>query len=60
MPHGKKFYLDDIPLDEAWRRFNVALEQAGLSGPFPGEMVGLDDALAQTIAYYRERLADYL
>jgi putative molybdopterin biosynthesis protein len=50
MPHDRKFYLEDIPLDEAWRRFIAALEAAGLWAPLPGERVGLDKALGRVTA----------
>ena len=50
MPRDRKFYLDDIPLDEAWRRFIGALEAAGLWTPFPGEAVSLDKALGRVTA----------
>jgi putative molybdopterin biosynthesis protein len=50
MPHERKFYLDDIPLDEAWRRFIAALEAAGLWTPLPGEPVPLDKALGRVTA----------
>ena len=46
----RKIYLDDIPLDEAWRRLNAALEAAGLWGPFPGESVPLTKALGRVTA----------
>src|SRR5664280_554949 len=50
MLHDRKFYLDDMPLDEAWRHFVAALEHAGLWAPLPGELVGLDRALGRVTA----------
>jgi putative molybdopterin biosynthesis protein len=50
MPHERKFYLEDIPLDEAWRRFIAALEGAGLWSPFSGESLPLDEALGRVTA----------
>jgi len=46
----RKIYLEDIPLDEAWRRFIAAMESAGLWSPFPGEDVSLDEALGRVTA----------
>ncbi len=46
----RKVYLEDIPLDEAWRRFIAAMESAGMWSPFPGEDVPLDQALGRVTA----------
>ncbi|MBM2848596.1 MAG: molybdopterin biosynthesis protein [Anaerolineales bacterium] len=46
----RKVYLDDISLDEAWRRLIVALEAAGLWQPFEGEEMPLDQALGRVTA----------
>ena len=46
----RKVYLDDIPLDEAWRRLIGALDAAGLWQPFEGEVVPLDQALGRVTA----------
>jgi putative molybdopterin biosynthesis protein len=46
----RKVYLEDIALDEAWRRFNEALAAAGLDQPFPGEAVPLIEALGRVTA----------
>ena len=46
----RKVYLDDISLDEAWRRLIVALEAAGLWQPFAGEEKPLDQALGRVTA----------
>jgi putative molybdopterin biosynthesis protein len=50
MPHDRKFYLEDIPLEEAWHRFRTALQRAGLWAPLPGESLPLDEALARVTA----------
>jgi molybdopterin molybdotransferase/putative molybdopterin biosynthesis protein len=46
----RKVYLEDIPLDEAWRRFIAAMESAGMWSPFPGEDVPLDQAAGRVTA----------
>lgn len=46
----RKVYLEDIPLDEAWRRFIGAMEKAGVWSPFPGEDVPLDQAVGRVTA----------
>ncbi len=43
----RKFYLEDIPLDEAVARFYGALERNGGLKPLPGEAVPLDRALGR-------------
>jgi putative molybdopterin biosynthesis protein len=43
-------YLQDIPLDEAWRRLTSALAEAGLWQPLPGEAVPLEQALGRVTA----------
>jgi molybdopterin molybdotransferase/putative molybdopterin biosynthesis protein len=50
MPHDRKFYLEDIPLEEAWHRFSTALQRAGLWAPLPGESLPLDEALGRVTA----------
>ncbi len=43
--HGdRSYYLEDIPLAEAARKFEAALEAAGALGPTPGERLALDSA----------------
>ena len=37
----RRVYLEDIPLEEALRRFWAALERAGALGPLPAESVPL-------------------
>ena len=46
----RKVYLEDIPLDEAWRRFIAALKAAGLWRPFDGEEIPVADALGRVTA----------
>lgn len=46
----RQVYLEDIALDEAWRRFDQALATAGLDGPLPGESVPVDKALDRVTA----------
>ena len=43
----RRFYLEDIPLDEAIARFHGALEQNGGLKPLPGEGVPLDQAMGR-------------
>ncbi len=47
---NRKVYLEDIPLDEAWRRFIAALEAADLWHPFDGEEIPVADALGRVTA----------
>ncbi len=46
----RNIYLEDIPLDEAWRRWTTALEQAGRWQPLPGEAVPVEEALGRVTA----------
>ena len=50
MGKERKFYLEDIPLVEAWRRFIAAMEGAGVWAALPGEAVPLDEALGRVTA----------
>ncbi|GFO68668.1 molybdopterin biosynthesis protein [Geomonas limicola] len=50
MSKSKNFYLENIPLDEAWRRFITALEGGGLWSELPGEDVPLEEALGRVTA----------
>jgi putative molybdopterin biosynthesis protein len=50
MNRNRKFYLEDIPLDEAWRRFIEAMESSGAWAAFPGEDIPLDEALGRVTA----------
>jgi len=40
----RKFYLEDIPLDEAWAAFRAALAEAGRWGPLDAETAPLSEA----------------
>jgi putative molybdopterin biosynthesis protein len=46
----RKIYLEDIPLDEAWRRFIAMLQAADLWRPFDGEDIPVADALGRVTA----------
>jgi putative molybdopterin biosynthesis protein len=46
----RKVYLEDIPLDEAWRRFISALQRAETWKPLSGEDVAIEDALGRVTA----------
>ncbi|WP_374686062.1 molybdopterin biosynthesis protein [Promineifilum sp.] len=46
----RKFYLEDIPLDEAWAAFRAALSEAGRWGPFDTERVPLSAANGRVTA----------
>jgi len=50
MSKNRKFYLDDIPLDEAWHRLITAMESSGVWAAFPGEDRPLDEALGRVTA----------
>jgi len=50
MKKDRKFYLEDIPLDEAWRRFIAAMESSGAWTEFSGEDIPLDEALGRVTA----------
>src|SRR5690242_11171752 len=50
MSRDKKFYLENIPLDEAWRRLVAALESSGAWTEFPGEDLPVDEALGRVTA----------
>ena len=45
MPQTENFYLHDIPLDQAWQRFNAALADAGLDGVLGSEEADLAENL---------------
>jgi putative molybdopterin biosynthesis protein len=47
---GRNVYLHDISLDEAYRAFFGALEEAGWAPPLPGEPVPLAEALGRVLA----------
>jgi molybdopterin molybdotransferase/putative molybdopterin biosynthesis protein len=46
----RKVYLEDIPLDEARRRFEEALAAAGALGPIEAEQVAVGEALGRVTA----------
>src|SRR5512136_715089 len=46
----RRVYLEDIPLDEAWRRFSAAMQAAGVWEALPGEEVPLEEALGRVTA----------
>lgn len=48
--HGRRYYLSDIPLDQALERFFGALERAGALRPMPAETVPLEQALGRVTA----------
>ena len=48
--HGRRYYLDDIPLDEAVRKFHAALREVGALAPSPAETVALDRANGRVTA----------
>ena len=43
-------FLHDVPLDQAWDRLMMALAEAGLLGPLPGEGIALEQALGRVTA----------
>ena len=48
--HGRRYYLSDIPLDEALARFFDALDEAGGLAHAPSEVVPLADARGRVTA----------
>jgi len=50
MSKNANFYLENIPLDEAWSRFIAAMEKAGVRAALPGEELPLDQALGRVTA----------
>ncbi len=50
MSKERKFYLEDIPLDEAWRRFIEAMENSGKWAALPGEDMPIDAAVGRVTA----------
>ena len=47
---ARKVYLEDIPLDEAWRRFIAALDALGRWQPIEGEDIPVAEALGRVTA----------
>lgn len=50
MDKKKNFYLENIPLDEAWRKFIAAMDSCGVWSELPGEEVAVDEALGRVTA----------
>ena len=50
MSKTKNFYLENIPLAEAWQKLVSALEKAGAWSALPGELLPLDEALGRVTA----------
>ena len=48
--HGRRYYLQDMPQEEAADRFRIALEQSGFSGRTEAESIDIGDALGRTTA----------
>ena len=48
--HGRRYYLSDIPLEEAYQRLFSALEPIGALEPSPAESVPLDKAIGRVTA----------
>jgi len=46
----RRFYLEDIPLDDAWAAFRAALEEAGLWRPLDAETIPLTEANGRVTA----------
>ncbi|HEU5100416.1 MAG TPA: molybdopterin-binding protein, partial [Roseiflexaceae bacterium] len=46
----RRYYLEDLALDEAWRRFEQAIERAGGLQALPAEPVPLAEALGRVTA----------
>lgn len=46
----RKVYLDDIPFDEAWKRFTTALANVGKWSVLSSEKIALDEALGRITA----------
>ena len=47
---GRKIYLQDIPLDQAWQHWTSALNEVGCWKPLPGEDVPVEQALGRVTA----------
>lgn len=48
--HGRRYYLSDIPLDEAIQKFDHALQEAGALLRSPAEEVSLEEAIGRVTA----------
>ena len=49
-PHSRRYYLQDIPLEEASGRYDDALNQVGALAPTGSEQVPIQDALGRITA----------
>jgi putative molybdopterin biosynthesis protein len=47
---GESFYLHDVPLEEAWRRFTEALQTEGIWEPLDSEIISIEQALGRITA----------
>jgi putative molybdopterin biosynthesis protein len=47
---SRRYYLEDIALDDAWQRFEAAIARAGGVHPLPAERVPLAEALGRITA----------
>ena len=48
--HGRRYYLSNVPLDDAIQKFHVALEEVGGLVPLPAEPVPLEAAKGRVTA----------
>ncbi len=48
--HKRRYYLEDVPLDEAYRRLFGALDRTGACAPAPAETVPVAEALGRVTA----------
>ena len=48
--HGRRYFLSDVPVDEAVRTFHAALNACGALARAPAEDVALEDALGRVTA----------
>ena len=48
--HDRRYYLSDVPLEQATERFHAALEKAGGLAPSPAETVPLERAVGRVTA----------
>ena len=55
----RKFYLEDIPLEDAWAAFRAALDDAGLWRPLDAETVPLSLAHGRICLLYTSELGSH-
>ena len=48
--HGRRYFLSDIPMDEATQKFHQALEQANAMRPMPSETIPLEQGRGRVTA----------